>query len=244
MRAALVTGAAGGIGRELCRAFDKAGWRVLATDLPGSPAPGAAEFLPADLAGLVADPGGRARFASVVRRALGADPLGALVNNAAVQRLGATASVSVEDWDETFRVNVAAPFFLVQEFLPELEAARGSVVNVASIHATSTKPGFVAYAASKAALAGLTRAMAVDLGGRVRVNALCPAAISTAMLEAGFEGRAEERRQLDACHPAGRVGTPGEVARAALFLAEGPEFLNGACLGLDGGLAARLHDPV
>lgn len=103
----------------------------------------------------------------------------------------------------------------------------------------------MAYATSKAALAGLTRALAVDLGGRVRVNAIAPAAISTPMLEAGFEGRPESRAELDRFHPAGRIGRPDEVARAAVWLAsEESGFLTGATLAVDGALGVRLHDPV
>jgi NAD(P)-dependent dehydrogenase (short-subunit alcohol dehydrogenase family) len=103
----------------------------------------------------------------------------------------------------------------------------------------------VAYATSKTALVGMTRALAVDLGGRVRVNAVCPAAIATPMLVAGFEGRDAAYQELAAMHPAGRIGQPDEVAKACLMLAD-PQlgFLTGACLGLDGGIGARLHDPV
>ena len=172
-------------------------------------------------------------------------PLRCLVNNAAVQRLGATDAVTTEDWDLSLGINLVAPFLLAQAFLPELEANQGSVVNIASIHAQLTKPGFVVYATTKAALAGMTRALAVDLGSRVRVNAICPAAIATPMLEAGFAGRPDARRQLDEFHPAGHIGQPAEVARLAVFLAR-PDcpFLTGSCLTLDGAICGRLHDPA
>jgi NAD(P)-dependent dehydrogenase (short-subunit alcohol dehydrogenase family) len=241
----LITGAAGGIGRALCEAFAAAGWRVIATDQPGSAPVSGTEFVPADLARLAGDAEACGRFAAEVRARTQSQPLAALVNNAAVQRLNPTEAVTAEDWEASLAVNLVAPFRLAQVFLPDLEAARGSVINIASIHATQTKPGFVVYATTKAALAGLTRALAVDLGGRVRVNAICPAAIRTPMLEAGFAGRPEARRQLDAFHPAGRIGEPAEVARLAVFLASGEApFLTGAALGIDGALSARLHDPV
>jgi NAD(P)-dependent dehydrogenase (short-subunit alcohol dehydrogenase family) len=252
MKHVLITGAAGGIGRALCAEFAAAGWQVLATDLPdalptSSGAPGPVTWLPLDLSEFVRDPDTRSRFAAAVHRHLenAAAPasLSCLVNNAALQRLGATAEVTADDWARSLDVNLVAPFLLAQTFLPELEAARGSVVNVASIHAQLTKPGFVVYATTKAALAGLTRALAVDLGPQVRVNAVCPAAISTPMLEAGFAGRPATRRQLDEFHPAGRIGEPAEVAAVIRWLAESPGFLTGTCVGLDGALAARLHDP-
>ena len=245
MRAVLVTGAAGAIGRALCREFRSAGWRVLATDAAAAEPPPDTDFLPLDLAAFTSDPGIRSAFVRSVADLLQGDSLVALVNNAAVQCLNPTAAVTPDDWDRSLSVNVVAPFLLVQAFLPRLEAARGSVVNIGSIHSTQTKPGFVVYATSKAALAGMTRALAVDLGGRVRVNAINPAAIRTPMLEAGFEGRPDDRRRLDEFHPAGRIGEPEEVARLAVFLAsEGPGFLTGACLALDGALSSRLHDPA
>ena len=117
-------------------------------------------------------------------------------------------------------------------------------MNIGSVHAQATKPGFVSYATSKAALHGLTKALAVDLGGAVRVCAIAPAAIATDMLEAGFEGRASEREQLDAFHPAGRIGKPQEVAKVVAFLLQREmAFLTGSILTLDGGILSRLHDP-
>ena len=142
-------------------------------------------------------------------------------------------------------VNLTAPFRLSQAFLADLEAARGTILNIGSVHARATKPEFAAYATSKAALHGLTRALAVDLGDRVRVVCLAPAAISTPMLMAGFEGHEAAFKSLEACHPAGRIGQPDEVAKAALFLT-GPDagFATGTTFWLDGGVLSRLHDPV
>lgn len=242
---ALITGAAGGIGQVLCREFRAAGYRVIGLDRQGG-APGADHFLRADLARFTRDEAYREEVAGEARGLLRAGRLDVLVNNAAVQILGSTETLSEASWRESFDVNVLAPFLLVQQLLPLLERARGCVINVSSIHATLTKPGFVGYASSKAALVGLTRSLAVDLGGRVRVNAICPAAIGdTPMLEDGFAGMPEPRARLAGAHPAGRLGAPGDVARCALFLAAaGSDFLTGAVLGLDGGIASRLHDPV
>jgi NAD(P)-dependent dehydrogenase (short-subunit alcohol dehydrogenase family) len=249
-RSVLITGASGGIGRALCTAFATAGWQVLATDTAAALAAApldASATVPADLAALSDDPSAQVEFGRAVRAATADIPLAALVNNAAVQRVNPTAAVTVADWSASLAVNLRAPFHLVQLFLPELTAARGSVVNVGSIHARQTKPGFVVYATTKAALDGLTRALAVDLGPLgVRVNAIAPAAISTPMLEAGFKSLAPTtRQQLDAFHPVGRVGTPAEVAALAVWLAgDSPAFLTGACVSLDGGISGRLHDPA
>ena len=138
-----------------------------------------------------------------------------------------------------------APFFLSQAFLSDLERNEGAIVNISSIHEKLTKPEFIAYATSKAALSGLTRTMAVDLGARIRVNAICPAAISTPMLKAGFEGRPDAFSELENAHPSGRIGAPEEVAKVAHWLVvDAPNFLTGSCLGLDGGISGRLHDPI
>jgi NAD(P)-dependent dehydrogenase (short-subunit alcohol dehydrogenase family) len=118
------------------------------------------------------------------------------------------------------------------------------VVNIASVHAQLTKPGFAAYATSKSALVGLTRSLAVDLEGVVRVNCISPGATGTPMLVAGFEGREEALSQLGQCHPLGRIAAPEEVARVAVFLAsDDASFIDGAVLDVDGGIGARLHDP-
>jgi NAD(P)-dependent dehydrogenase (short-subunit alcohol dehydrogenase family) len=134
-----------------------------------------------------------------------------------------------ENWDDTLGVNLLALFFLAQGLLPELEKAAGSVINISSIHARLTKKDFVAYDNSKAAISGMTRAMAVDLGPRVRVNSIEPAAIETDMLKAGFERKDDRCLQLKACHSTRGIGRPEEVARLALAMASGEMlFLHGA----------------
>ena len=249
-RSVLITGVAGGIGHALCREFHAAGWFVIGTDIvPGAcPTSPAEVFLPLDLVRFKNSADVRTTFARKVRakvKAAGA-PLSALINNAAIQRLNRTDTATALDWDLTLAVNLIAPFFMAQTFLPDLERAHGAVVNIASIHERLTKPEFVVYATSKAALVGMTRALAVDLGARVRVNAINPAAISTPMMEAGFATKHKSRRRdLDSFHPVGRIGQPEEVARLALFLAsDAGQFLTGSVIGLDGGIGSRLHDPV
>ena len=243
MPTVLITGASGGIGEAMCDEFRKAGYRVVGLDLAKQSK--ADVHLVCDLNRLATDASYRSEQARAIRSALGGTKLDVLVNNAAAQILGSVAEVSAEDWQRTMNVNLTAPFLLAQMLLPELEAASGSVVNVASIHATLTKPRFVAYATSKAALVGLTRAMAVDLGGRVRVNAICPAAVDTPMLREGFRGNEAALAELAAAHPSGRIAAPSEVARVALMLAaKDVGFVNGAAVDVGGGIHGRLNDPV
>jgi NAD(P)-dependent dehydrogenase (short-subunit alcohol dehydrogenase family) len=244
MKTALITGALGGIGQALCAEFQKAGYFVIGTDKRAGTCACDA-FLNIDIRELYSSSAMREKMTAEVREIVGENGLSVLVNNAATQILNKTDDIKIDDWDATLETNLIAPFLLLQSLLPDLEKARGSVINIASIHATATKPTFVCYATSKAALVGMTRALAVDLGPRVRVNAISPAATATPMLLAGFEGKSREFDELARKHPLERIAQPWEVAKTALFLAsEDAAFITGAAIQIDGGIAGRLHDPV
>lgn len=246
-RTVLITGCLGGIGRALVEAFAGAGYAVIGIDLAadaGDHTPALQRYLSVDLYRLCTEESYRSAVLSSVQEACEGS-LNVLINNAAWQVVKPTQALTLDDWNRTQHVNVTAPFLLSQALIPALERQTGCVINIASIHGQLTKPEFVAYATSKTALVGMTRAMAVDLGGRVRVNAICPAAIATPMLVAGFNGREAAFKELASMHPAGRIGQPEEVARTCLLIAD-PQlgFLTGACISLDGGIGARLHDPI
>jgi NAD(P)-dependent dehydrogenase (short-subunit alcohol dehydrogenase family) len=244
-RSVLITGANGGIGQALCATFRINGWHVIATDRQASAKAACDGYVAADLSRFCAGAAYRRDRLARLRAALPAKGrLHALVNNAALQVVAPVEKLAAADWAATCNVNAIAPFLLVQGLLKELTATAGAVVNIGSIHATQTKAGFAAYATSKAALVGLTRALAVELGGRVRVNAVCPAAVDTPMLRAGFKGSRKKLAVLADCHPSGTIGTPGDVAAFVLALAsEASPYVTGAILNLDGGISSRLHDP-
>ena len=239
---ALITGACGGIGRALVDRFELAGWRVVSTDvLPLD----RAEHFVLDVADCTnPESGAHQHMVASLAKATGGR-LKALVANAAHQVVKPSRSLTVSDWQRTLDVNLLSPFWMAMAFQDELAVNAGSFLAISSIHERLTKTGFVAYATSKAALSGMVRAMAVEMGGQVRCNAICPAAIATPMLVAGFDGKPEALEELQAFHPVGRLGRPDEVAQAALYAcSDGAGFLNGACLDLSGGISARLHDPV
>lgn len=242
-KTALITGASGGIGRALCAVFQAANYRVIGLDKVKSED---RDHLEGDLRQMCLSQSYRSEVIEQIREFLKqSHGLDVLINNAAVQIVKPMDEITLEDWYQTLDINLIAPFLLAQELLPELQAASGSVINIASIHATLTKPGFICYATSKAALVGLTKSMAVELGAKVRVNAICPAAVATPMLLAGFEEKEGLFKELSDMHPVGRIAEPEEVAKAALFLAsQDAQFINGASLQLDGGISSRLHDPV
>lgn len=245
MPTAIITGAAGGIGQALVRTFGDAGYQVIGTDLTDKPdGLTCAVYQQIDLGRLVADAAYALAVTADMREALTGQGLDVLINNAAIQILGGVDKLSRDDWRRSLDVNLSAPFLLTQALLYDLELVNGSVINISSIHARQTKKGFVAYATTKAALSGMTRAMAVDLGSRVRVNAIEPAAINTPMLRAGFAEIPDGCSDLEACHPQARIGTPEELAHTALAIASSHmRFLHGACVELDGGISARLFDP-
>jgi NAD(P)-dependent dehydrogenase (short-subunit alcohol dehydrogenase family) len=244
--AVIITGACGGIGRALVRAYGEAGYFVLATDSQDAlPEFSEVKFFKIDLRETVTDITVRERCLAELRTELVGYQLIALVNNAAEQIVKPIEEVTFEDWNSVLSVNLLAPFFWTQYFLDLLEISSGSVLNISSIHARQTKKDFSVYATSKAALSGLTRLMSIELGNRIRVNAIEPAAISTQMLEAGFENSPLERKKLDAYHPTKRIGTTDEVAQVALFItSEKCRFLNGASIAVDGGIGNLLHDPA
>ena len=244
--AVLVTGALGGIGQAMCSEFQAAGYFVIATDRQDGECACDA-FLRVDIQELCSSTESRDKLFEEVASIVESNEvrLHSLINNAAIQILNRTDDVTMDDWRTTLDTNLVAPFMLIQRFLPLLEASSGGVVNVASVHAVATKPEFVCYATSKSALVGLTRAMAVDLGPRLRLNAISPAATATPMLLAGFEGRPEALKELANMHPLERIAEPAEIAQTAVFLcSDNAKFITGSCWHVDGGIGARLHDPI
>ena len=246
----LVTGTSGGIGSEIVKILSLSGWNVVGTDHPDTKINleiknFCSQWIPCNLTSIVKDNSLLNNFIAKVLSAIGPSPLKGIVHNAAIQTLGSFDELSISDWQSTLDVNLLAPILISKSLLPQLQASQGSIVHIGSIHSQLTKPGFTAYATSKAALSGLTKAMAVELGKQVRVNAIEPAAISTPMLEKGFKNNSNLRQQLDSCHPTGSIGSGSDVASAVMFLLDPAQrFLNGSIMNLGGGIHSRLHDPI
>ncbi|MEH6587170.1 MAG: SDR family oxidoreductase [Halioglobus sp.] len=243
---ALITGACGGIGSALVKTFLENGYKVIGTDIqpPEQNVSYATRYLELDLKALVASKEHATLALAEIEKITEGVGISALVNNAAVQHLSSLKNIDRQSWQETLAVNLSAPLFLTQALEDSLAKNAGSVVNISSIHATQTKPEFLAYATSKAALSALTRSMAVDLGSSIQVNAIEPAAVATSMLQEGFAGKEQELARLGAYHPIGRIAQPVEVAELALFLcSDSARFIHGECISISGGIDRRLHDP-
>src|SRR3569832_200026 len=237
-RTLLLTGASRGIGLATVIRFSSAGWRVLTCsrhpfpeDCPWDAGP--EDHIQVDLA----DPQDTLRAIGEIRQRLEGGALHALVNNAAISpkgpdgtRLG-SVNTDLDTWTHVFHVNFFAPIMMARGLIEELKHAKGSVVNVTSIAGSRVHPfAGAAYATSKAALAALTREMAFDFGRLgIRVNAIAPGEIDTAILSPGTEKIVEQI-------PMQRLGTPDEVAKIIYVLCtETSSYVNGAEIHINGG---------
>lgn len=164
-----------------------------------------------------------------------------LVNNAALLLPGTAESLTEEDWDQTFGVNVRGLWMLSRAVLPHMRAADGgSIVNIGSVLSLVAAKNRVAYSASKGAVLAMTRAMALDHAAeKIRVNCICPGIVDTEMV-ARFSLDENARRQRIAMHPIGRFGLPEDIAQAAVFLAgDESSWITGAAFPIDGGYTAQ-----
>jgi NAD(P)-dependent dehydrogenase (short-subunit alcohol dehydrogenase family) len=237
----LITGVLGGIGNQLAKTFYEKGYQVIGLDVKDTPSQWCHKRYKFDLNQYITDPEYKRQIEAVFDKDI--PELFVLINNAAVQILSSLSEIKLDDWTQTLNVNLTGPLLLSQYFLNRLIKSKGSIINIASIHHQLTKKRFLAYATSKSALVGLTKALSVDLQGVVRVNAISPAAIDTQMLRDGFNNDEDKVRMLNELHPSQRIGKPQEVSQLALLLAEDQlGFINGANLNIDGGISNVLKD--
>jgi NAD(P)-dependent dehydrogenase (short-subunit alcohol dehydrogenase family) len=236
----ILTGASRGIGHATVKRFSTAGWRVISCsrhpfpeDCPWDAGP--EDHIQVDLASIADLEVAIGEMKEKLKEQ--GSKLHALVNNAAISpkkpgggRLN-TIETSAEDWKTVFQVNFFAPIMLARGLISELAAAKGAVVNVTSIAGSRVHPfAGAAYSTSKAALAALTREMAADFGPLgVRVNAISPGEIETAILSPGTENLIPQI-------PLHRLGQPEEVAKAIYFLCtDASSYVTGAELHINGG---------
>ena len=243
----LVTGAATGIGRATAEYLHEAGAHIFGVGLDGEAGRAAFEgkgprltFLDTDLTDTTAVNA----MAAAVERQL--PRLNAVVNCAGVYPTGKRLEdLSDAEWENTISVNLGSVFKVCRATMPLLRAnGGGSVVNVASVHAEATVPGVPAYAASKAALVGLSRQMALDYAyDRIRVTSVLPGSVATRMTLGAIEaaGGAEALGLTFADNAIARIAQPREIATVIGFLiSDAASFVTGSAMQVDGGLLSRL----
>lgn len=238
-RTALVTGATSNLGRAIAEAFGAEGAHVVVSGRSAARGQevvdgirergGRADFVQVDLDGSAAASQALAREAT---RVLGGR-IDILVNNAGLHPGGATASTDEKAFDQVYAVNVKAPFFLTAAVAPAMvEAGGGAIINLGSWIARLGIPVGALYSSTKGAMETLTRAWAAEFGPQgIRVNAISPGVVLPPS-----QGEERPAEIMMKGTPAGRMGTPGEIAQAAVYLAgDESSFVHGIVLDVDGG---------
>jgi NAD(P)-dependent dehydrogenase (short-subunit alcohol dehydrogenase family) len=242
---AVVTGGGQGIGLGISLALLDAGAQVLVaqrSELPETLAENdRAHWVKADLA----NPDSFAVITKVAKDRLGRVDI--LVNNAGIMFERSLDAMQLDEWNQMLSINLTAPVFLSQALLP-LMSSGASIINIGSIEGLAANPEHAAYCATKGAVHGLTRALAVDLGKReIRVNAIAPGWIRSALSDdyINAQPNAEQAWQdLYKMHPVGRIGEPEDVGKLAVYLAsDDASFVTGQVIVIDGGRLTRIPLP-
>jgi NAD(P)-dependent dehydrogenase (short-subunit alcohol dehydrogenase family) len=241
-KTALITGAGSGIGRGIAIAFAREGARVIAADRNAEAGDALVERIVAD--------GGAARFAWVdvsstqAVRALMSEvaererALDILVANAGIMICKTLEETSEEEWDAMHGVNLRGMFLTIKYGGPLLRRPGGVIITTGSIDGLYGAPENAAYAATKGGIIAMSRAAALDYARMgIRLNCICPGWIDTPINDLYFRDKPEEKEKAARLHPVGRLGTPEDIANAAVFLAtDEASFIVGLPLIVDGGM--------
>ncbi len=237
-RSVVVTGGSSGIGLETARRFHASGAAVWIFDVNPPP-----KDTDSSIAYVQCDMGDEKSIRAAVAQSIGTKPLHTLINAAGIIRRGNLEEASLADWDLMLKVNLTGMFQLSSVLFKNLKAAGdAAIVNIASIAAFVPQTGAIAYGPSKAAVVSLTKQLAVEWGRYgIRVNAICPGMIRTAMTEPFYNPETIKIRNRKTA--LGRVGMPEDIAKVVLFLAgDDAGYITGEAIVVDGGFTATgLH---
>ncbi len=247
----IVTGGGSGIGRAVAQRFAEAGAEVVVVGRTLSKIQGVVEEIEGKgyrAVAMEANVSSEQDVTRVIQDTLALHGrIDVLVNSAAICPQVRLTDMSLGEWNEVITNNLTSTFLFCRGVIPAmLEQGGGAIVNVSSVHALATLDGYSAYAASKAGIAGLSRAIALDYAKtNIRVNTVLPGAVQTPMLESSVKNLTTPREQImeqwNQSQPIGRVGQPEEIASVVLFAASPDNsFMTGATLVADGGMTAEL----
>jgi len=248
-KVAVITGAGSGIGRHCAYEFAKNGAQVVVADINQS---GAEETVLA-----IRKEGGTAVVFTVdvsnqesVERLVQFtiktySKIDVLVNNAAIQINKTIDDMAFEEWNQQMTINVGGMFLCSKHFLPYLRETKGNIVSMSSVNSFFVEPMCAGYCATKSAIVGLTKAMAIDHGHEgIRVNCILPGYIDAGLAEGYFQSQpnpAQARIDAGKLHALWRIGRPDEVGKAAVFLAsDDASFVTGSSMVVDGGFGSGL----
>jgi NAD(P)-dependent dehydrogenase (short-subunit alcohol dehydrogenase family) len=244
----VVTGAASGLGREVAKLFAEEGARVVVADVNGDGAQAVAEEIGGDAVHQACDVTVEEQVIAALDRSVSEwGGLDFVINNAGVQVEKPLEETSNEDFDWLFDVNVRGVFWGCKHAIARMrDAGGGAIVNTASALSLVSDPFLPVYTASKHATLGLTRSVGVAYAADgIRCNCVCPGDMQTPMIERYWEATGDPEKakaEMASMYPAGKIGQPGEVARAILFLAsDEASYVNGSFLQVDGGLLSKVY---
>ncbi len=238
-KVAIVTGSTSGMGRATAVLFAREGAKVVVTGRNEERAKAVVEQIKSEgneAMYVIVDTSKVEDAKGLVDKTIEAyGTVDVLFNNAGTLSMSSLQNVSLEEWNTVMNVNVTSSLYLAQLVAPIMkEKGKGVIINTSSVAAFGAHHGFAAYVTSKHAMNGLTRSMAWELGPEVRVNAIAPGAIHTAMVDS-IGGPAVLQGMIDGC-PMKRVGKPEDIANVALFLAtDDSSFIDGQIIKVDGG---------